>query len=126
VTALPGSSHSLVLGTVTATVPDSGVATADLTLGGGSQGLTVTVGSATATIVGEVKGTFTSSTFSLTGTTMITVPVLGTLSGTLKADNKGVASCAKTSGGTEVGFEYYWNTGAIDVFDSKGCTEHGF
>jgi hypothetical protein len=49
-----------------------------------------------------------------------------TLSGTLKADNKGVASCAKTSGGFQVGFEYYWKTGAIDVFDSKGCTEHGF
>lgn len=126
VTALPGSAHSLVLGTVTATVPDSGPATADLTLGGGPQGLTVTVGTATATIAGEVKGTFTSSTFSLTGTTMITVPVLGTLSGTLKADNTGVASCAKTSGGTEVGFEYYWTTGAIDVFDAKGCSEHGF
>ena len=126
VTALPGSSHSLVLGTVTVTVPDSGATTADLTLGGDAQGLTVSVGSATATIAGEVKGTFTSSTFSLNGTTMITVPVLGTLSGTLKADNTGVASCGKTSGGTEVGFEYYWTTGAIDVFDSKGCSEHGF
>jgi hypothetical protein len=126
VTALPGSSHSLVLGTVTVTVPDSGATTADLILGGSAQGLTVSVGSATATIAGEVKGTFTSSTFSLSGTTMITVPVLGTLSGTLKADNTGVASCGKTSGGTEVGFEYYWTTGAIDVFDSKGCSEHGF
>jgi hypothetical protein len=125
-TALPGSTHSLDLGTVTATVPDSGPATADLTLGGGPQGLTVTVGKATATIAGEVKGTFTSGTFSLTGTTTITVPVLGTLSGTLKADNTGVASCAKTSGGTQVGFEYYWTTGAIDVFDSKGCSERGF
>jgi hypothetical protein len=126
VTALPGSTHSLVLGTVKVTVPDSGPTTADLTLGGGPQGLSITVGKATATIVGEVKGTFTSSTFSLTGTTMITVPVLGTLSGTLKADNTGVASCAKTSGGTQVGFEYYWTTGAIDVFDSKGCSERGF
>lgn len=107
-------------------MPDSGATTADLVLGGGAQGLTVSVGSATATIAGEVKGTFTSSTFSLSGTTMITVPVLGTLSGSLKADNTGVASCAKTSGGTEVGFEYYWTTGAIDVFDSKGCSEHGF
>jgi hypothetical protein len=126
VTALPGSSHSLVLGTVTLKVPDTGATTVDLTLGGGPQGLKVTVGSATATIVGNVKGTFTGSTFSLTGTTTITVPVLGTLSGTLKADNNGVASCGKTSGGTQVGFEYFWTTGAIDVFDSKGCTERGF
>jgi hypothetical protein len=44
----------------------------------------------------------------------------------LKADNTGVASCAKTSGGTQVGFEYHWTTGAIDVFDSKGCSERGF
>ncbi|MGH9047059.1 MAG: hypothetical protein ACRDVW_07070 [Acidimicrobiales bacterium] len=52
--------------------------------------------------------------------------VLGTLSGNLKADNTGIASCAKTSGGTQVGFKYYWSTGAIDVFDSKGCSEQGF
>jgi hypothetical protein len=45
-----------------------------------------------------------------------------TLSGTLKADNEGVASCAKASSD----FQYYWKIGAIDVFDSKGCTEHGF
>jgi hypothetical protein len=125
VTALPGSAHPLVLGKVTATVPDSGPATADLTLGGGPKGLTVTVGKATATIVGEVKGTFTASTFTLTGTTTITVP-LGTFSGSLKADNTGVASCAKIPGGAQVGFEFFWKTGTLDVLDSKGCSERGF
>jgi hypothetical protein len=125
VTALAGSSHSLVLGSANVTVSDSGTSTFTLTLGG-SSGLSVSAGGATATITGVVKGTFTGSTFTITGSTSITVPVLGTLSGNLKADNTGIASCAKTSNGTQVGFEYYWSTGAIDVFDSKGCSERGF
>jgi hypothetical protein len=126
VTALAGSSSALVLGSASVTVPDSGATKVSLTLGSSAQtGLSVTVGSATATITGVVNGTFTGSTFLLTGNTMITVPLLGTLSGSLKADNTGVAACAMTSGGSQVGFEYYWN-GTLDVFDSSGCTEHGF
>jgi hypothetical protein len=126
VTALAGSSNALVLGSASVTVPDSGATTVNLTLGGSATaGLSVSVGSATATITGVVNGTFTDSTFLLTGSTSITVPLLGTLSGSLKADNTGVAACAMTSGGSQVGFEYYWN-GTLDVFDSTGCSEHGF
>jgi hypothetical protein len=125
-TALAGSSHALLLGSGEVKVEDTGKATVSLTLGGGPGGLSVTVGSATASIAGMLTGTFTSSTFSLTGTTMITVPVLGTFSGSLKADNNGIASCAKVPGGKQVGFEYFWSNGATQVFDTKGCTEAGF
>jgi len=88
--------------------------------------LSVSVGGATATITGQVTGTFTGSTFNLSGTTSVTVPVFGKLSGSLKADNAGVASCANTSSSTQVGFEYTFVTGGLKVLDSKGCSEKGF
>jgi hypothetical protein len=126
VTALAGSSHALTLGSITVKVPDSGATSITVTLGGGPSGLTVTAGSATATVTGQLNGTFTSSTFSLSGTTSITVPVFGTLSGNLLADNHGIAACAKVSAGKQVGFEYVFQTGTLQVLDSSDCSEKGF
>lgn len=124
VTALASSKHSLVLGTARVTVPTSGATTFALTLGG-KTGLSVSVGSATARIVGTVKGTFTATTFRLTGKTTITVPVLGTVAGKLEADNYGVAACGDVSG-HNVGFEYVWSTGSLKVLDTQGCSEKKF
>lgn len=124
VTALKGSTHSLLLGTATITVPTSGATTFTLVLGG-KTGLTLSALGATAKITGTVKGTFTATTFKLFGTTKITVPLFHTVTGTLKADNHGVAACGKVSG-YEVGFDYVWSTGSLKVLDTKGCTEKGF
>lgn len=126
VTALKGSSNPLTLGSVALTVPDTGATTVSVTLGGGPSGLTVTVGGATATVTGQLNGTFTGNTFSLSGTTSITVPVFGTVSGNLLADNYGIAACAKVTSGAEVGFDYVFQTDSLQVLDTSGCTEKGF
>jgi Calx-beta domain len=125
VTALKGSTHSLPLGSATITVPTSGATTITLTLGG-KTGLTVSAFGATAKITGTVKGSFTSTTFRLSGTATITVPLFHTVKGGLKADNDGVAACGKDSSGSEVGFEYTWSTGSLKILDTKGCSEKGF
>src|SRR5581483_881902 len=100
--------------------------TIQLTLGGSSAGLPITVGGSTVTIQGTVKGTFSSSSFSISNSVTITVPGLGALGGSMRADNSGIAACAVTSSGVKVGFEYYWQSGAVDLFTTKGCSEAGF
>jgi hypothetical protein len=126
VTALAGSSNPLTLGSIVVGVPDSGATLVKVTLGSGPSGLTVSAGGATASITGQLMGTFTGSTFSLSGQTSITVPVLGTLSGNLLADNNGIAACAKVSTGRQVGFEFVFQTDSLKVLDSTGCSEKGF
>ena len=125
-TALPGSGHDLVLASGNVTVPDSGATTVALTIGPkNGTGISFTVAGKSVAVTGDLNGTFTATTFTLTGHAQITVPVFGVLSGSIKANNDGMAACATTPVG-KAGFEYVWLTGAVQVFDDTGCSERGF
>jgi YVTN family beta-propeller protein len=125
-TALPGISTALVLGTASVTDPDKGATTFTLALGPNpATGLTFTHLGVSVTVTGSLTGKFTASTFSITGQSQVTVSGVGTFTGSVKADNDGIASCAGTTG-HKVGFEETWATGSVQLFGTKGCSEAGF
>jgi YVTN family beta-propeller protein len=125
-TALPGTSNALVLGTANVTDPDKGATTFTLALGPSpATGLTFTRLGVTVTVTGSLTGKFTASTFSITGQSQVTVSGAGTFTGSVKADNDGIASCAGTTA-HKVGFEETWATGSVQLFGTKGCSEAGF
>lgn len=117
--ALDGSLDALgaLKGDVLVTVPGDGSATTvDLTA-------SATAGKH-ASAAGELKGSFTASSFTVTGSVEITV--LGhSVDGSLAADDKGMAACGKYKG-HEAGFEYSWDTGDVTFLGTSGCSEKGF
>ncbi len=120
------SALSQVLGTAKITVPDSGTSTFNLSLGpAAATGLTFTKLGVSVQVTGSLNGTFNAGTFTLAGKTQVVVNGGAPLSGSMKADNNGMAACASTSLG-EVGFEYIWSTGAVSTFGQSGCSERGF
>jgi hypothetical protein len=125
-TALPGTSDALVLGTASVTDPDTGATTFALTLGSNaSTGLSFSHLGISVNVTGSLTGSFKTSTFFISGQSQVTVTGIGTLTGNVKADNTGIAACASTTSGM-VGFEYHWSTGSVQVFGTKGCSEQGF
>jgi len=120
-TALPGTPEQKVLGSASVTIPDTGATIVDLNLGTGAA-TGISFGSVKVT--GSLKGSFTSTKFSMTGTTEITVP-LGTFSGSVSADSLGIAACGGTTA-HKVGVRYDWATGSTQTFLTNGCSETGF
>jgi YVTN family beta-propeller protein len=121
------SSLSQALGAATVTVPGDGHKTIiDLSLGSSpSTGLTFSKLGVTVQVTGDLTGSFSSTTFSVTGSTQVTVNGTALASGSMKMDGTGMAACATTSSG-KAGFEYVWSTGDLSVFGTKGCSERGF
>jgi hypothetical protein len=115
---LDGSLNALNVlhGTAKVTVPGGGSATTfDLTANASVTG---------ASAAGKLTGSFTSDSFTLAGN--VDIKVLGhKVSGTLKADAKGVAACGQYHG-HQAGFEYDWDTASVTFLGTKGCTEAGF
>jgi len=107
---------NVLKGTVKVTVPGDGSATAIA--------LTATASAGGASATGRLTGTFTADTFSLGGTVEITVDGIK-LTGTLAADDKGMAACGAYHG-HKAGFEYHWDTRSVTFLGTKGCTEAGF
>ena len=106
---------SVLRGTVKVAVPGDGAAT--------TISLTATASVLSASATGTLTGSFTSDSLTLTGTVEITV--LGhKVSGTMKADGKGIAACG-TYEGHQAGFEYDWATG-LAFRNLSGCSEAGF
>src|ERR1019366_1556011 len=79
------------------------------------------VGKASAT--GQLTGSFTASSFTLSGNVKITIGGI-TLRGTMAADNYGMAACGP-SRGHQAGFEYDWSTGDSKFLGTSGCKENG-
>jgi hypothetical protein len=110
------SALGVLKGTVKVTVPgDDAPTTIHLTA-------SASAGSARAS--GDLTGSFTRDSFSLAGSVVITV--LGhEISGSLKADNEGMAACGAYKG-HEAGFEYDWATESVHFLGTSGCSESGF
>jgi len=121
------SALSQLLGRATVTVPgDHGKTSIDLTLGpSASTGLSFSELGVTVQVTGELTGSFSASTFSITGGTQVTVNGSLLAGGSMKIDGNGMAACATSSHG-KAGFEYVWATGDLSVFGTKGCSEQGF
>ena len=124
-----------ILGTTVANgsvvVPDSGATTMTLSAGpqnGSGLSIPVTVGSVnvgTVSVVGGLTGSFSASSFTLSGAVTISIPGISTpFQANLVANSTGMAACAGPSG-SQYGFEYDWG-GDPTYQDSTGCSELGF
>ena len=110
------SALNVLRGTAKVTVPGDGAAT--------TFDLSATASVSRASAEGELTGSFTSDSFTLGGN--VTITVLGhQISGTMKADDKGVAACGAYHG-HQAGFEYDWSTRSMSFLGTKGCSESGF
>jgi FG-GAP repeat len=121
------SALSEVLGTATVTVPGDGAKTTiDLTLGSSpATGLSFSKLGVTIQVTGELAGSFSASSFSVTGAAQVAVNGSLLAGGSMEMNGDGMAACATTSRG-KVGFEYAWSTGDLSLFGTKGCSEQGF
>jgi hypothetical protein len=121
------SALSQLLGTATVTVPGDGAKTSiALSLGASaSTGLTFSKLGVTVQVTGALAGSFSTTTFSITGSTQVTVNGSPLAGGSMKVNSHGMAACATTSQG-KAGFEYIWSTAHLSVFGTKGCSERSF
>ncbi len=111
------SALGVLTGSVTVTVPGDGAAT--------TIALTATAAVRGASATGDLRGSFSSDGFALTGHVAITV--LGhKVNGSLAADDKGVAACGSYKGHQSEAFEYDWATRSVAFLGTSGCSEAGF